>query len=96
MENLLINQFLSQLPSQDILYQIKDEILNIHSDPFPLHDNRTPIILSREFAEFIGEYENYKENIRTGFKGLTAQYWLLYIDFVALYRLFSRSTIGRF
>ena len=92
MENLLIKQFLSQLPSQDILYQIKDEILNIHNDPFPLHDNRTSIILSREFAEFIGEYENYKENIRTGFKGLTAQYWLLYIDFVALYRLLSRST----
>ena len=33
-----------------------------------------------EYQQFIANYEKYRDEVRTGKKGMTAQFWMIYID----------------
>ena len=50
------------------------------------------VYLSNELMEIIDDYEKFKENMKKGLNGLTAQYWFIYIELIDLYYKFSHST----
>ena len=49
------------------------------------------IEIAEELVSFLRLYEEYTEQTREGKHGGTAKYWMMYIDLVAAYLLFSRA-----
>ena len=54
--------------------------------------NFTSVSLSKELMTLIDDYNKFKENTRKGLNGLTAQYWMIYVELVDLYHNFSCGT----
>ena len=46
---------------------------------------------SPDFLSFLENYERFTEETRSGNHGSTAQFWMVYIDLVGLFLLFSRA-----
>ena len=47
---------------------------------------------SFKFCEFLQQYEHFKDEVRLGLLGKTAQFWMSYIDDVAVLRRVLRAT----
>ncbi len=49
------------------------------------------IVSSPSFNDLMNKYDKFSQDTRRGIHGATAQYWMMYIDLVELYMLFSRA-----
>ena len=95
MELLHFKFFLSRVGTNnsDILNLVREEISQIFNDSSSIHNTDFDgTSLSKEMKELLEDYEKFKDKTRRGEHGLTAQFWLIYIDLIRTYHNFSRST----
>ena len=92
MELLHFNSFLSS-SGCEIEDVVKVELSQILKNNSSIHrTDFDEFLMSKEVRELLDSYEKFKGQTRRGLHGLTAQYWLAYIDLVCIYHNFSRST----
>ena len=73
--------------------KMKSELSQILKDNSSIHSTDfDDISLLKEMRDLLEDYEKFKDETRYGLHGLTAQYWLAYIDLIHMYHHFSRST----
>ncbi len=72
---------------------LSDEFLEnlrcLKADPSP--SAIAEIVSSPSFNDLINKYDKFSQDTHRGIHGATAQYWMMYIDLVELYMLFSQG-----
>ena len=72
---------------------MEEELSQILKDNSSLHGTDfDDISLLKEMRDLLQDYEKFKDETRSRLHGLTAQYWLTYIDLIDIYHNFSRTT----
>ena len=74
-------------------YEFKDEMTTILSNlqPNTIAEEVETIVSSDIFAAGVAAYEDYTQKTRSGVHGATAEYWMIYIDYVHQYHLLERA-----
>ena len=93
MEILHLKLFISKVDISLTQNIIENDLFRLMDDNSPIHNKSFNIDdLPKEIIDFVQTYGDFKEDTRSGLNGLTAQYWVSYIDMIDLYHNFSRST----
>ena len=70
-------------------YEGKDELEELFRERSI--DDSTDVLSDEVFIRGLSAYEAYSELTRSGCHGLTAQFWLMYVDIMRTLRMFERS-----
>ena len=90
LERLLFNYFIQCSGKQnqaDALLEATLSLKNNHE-----HSESNNVLNSSSFNELFSEYEIFKDQVRNGNKGKTAQFWIQYMDRIWLLMNFSLAT----
>ena len=91
LERLLFNSFQATYKDPSVIQQAKEEMESLIKDPNA--DNLNDVLSNGStVAQLCEEYLSYRDDVRQGKVGKTAQFWLKYMDKIWLVYTFLRTT----
>ena len=91
LERLLLEKFEQSLPQTEILSQEASELL-LNLSKKPTHDTLQKMKENDACCSFFARYKQFKQSVRDGKLGKTAQFWLSYMDLVWLILTLIKAT----